>query len=295
MGQEIAEQLKNVNVLASSNKFASFSSKVREVTISRPFWLSRSPITWGQFKAVTGTKEWVDGNLKEWPNRSKAIEKLGGDKTIFLGYFNRVQEFIDIMNRTYGKTLPPGHVFRLATEAEWEYALKAGIVGVQNPFVKIAVVRHNALGDSWIQRWEFLKAERLVPEIPLPAYRMAGFCPAGIPGSGQPNAWGFYDFRTVDEWLLDSTTLTMDDMSELHDLEMALPKKQVDPFLLPEAEGFGMRARHIIRYASRTDGWKGVCATMRAPASLVALGAIRLVIGPDLVKELQKHKKKGTR
>ena len=71
--------------------------------------------------------------------------------------------------------LPAGYVYRLPTEAEWEYACRAGEDS-----------EHGVAADKF---WHFGTAKTHPPEI----------------GTSEPNAWKLYDMHgNVCEWCLDA-------------------------------------------------------------------------------------------
>jgi len=81
--------------------------------------------------------------------------------------------------------LPTGHVFRLPTEAEWEYACRAGTQGpynVEGSHDTIAAIRTFAWVDD---------------------FNWVNFGTRAV-GRRKPNAWGLYDMHgNVFEWCLD--------------------------------------------------------------------------------------------
>lgn len=82
-----------------------------EVTISRGFYLARYEVTQGQWEAVLGTRPWAGlDNVEPNPNHPAV-----------LAGWDQFHQLIDAINAA-GPTAP----FRLPTEAEWEYAGRAG-------------------------------------------------------------------------------------------------------------------------------------------------------------------------
>ncbi len=89
---------------------------VREVTISRPFQLSATEVTQGQWKAVMGTTP--------WKGEDRVIE--GDDyPATYVSWDDAMEYCRRLSSRPDEKK--SGRVYRLPTEAEWEYACRGGI------------------------------------------------------------------------------------------------------------------------------------------------------------------------
>ena len=80
---------------------------VRRVTISNDFWMGKTEVTQGQWKAIMG-------------NNPSSFKDCGNDCPIENISWEDVQDFIRKLN-TKGEG-----TYRLPTEAEWEYACRAG-------------------------------------------------------------------------------------------------------------------------------------------------------------------------
>ena len=78
-----------------------------KVTLTRGFYMQTTEVTQGQWKAVMGN--------------NPSSFKDGDDYPVEQVSWNDVQEFITKLNRREG-----GNKYRLPTEAEWEYACRAG-------------------------------------------------------------------------------------------------------------------------------------------------------------------------
>ncbi len=141
---------------------------VHEVEISRGFWLGKYEITQGQWKAVM--------NDEPWSGRKRVISDPSYPAVIIS--WDEVQEFISRLNAAVGEEL-----YRLPTEAEWEYACRAG---TQTPW---------SFGDDESQlkdyAWYFGN-----PDAETEGAKKVG--------SRQPNPWGLYDMHgNVWEWVQD--------------------------------------------------------------------------------------------
>ncbi len=80
---------------------------IREVTLTKGFHMQKTPVTQGQWKAVMG-------------NNPASFSEGGDDCPVESISWNECQEFIRRLNA--GKD----SIYRLPTEAEWEYACRAG-------------------------------------------------------------------------------------------------------------------------------------------------------------------------
>ena len=80
-----------------------------KVTISKAFYMQTTEVTQGQWKAVMGTEPWKGkSNVKEGPNYPAVY--ISWDDAV--AYCKKLSE-------------KEGKIYRLPTEAEWEYACRA--------------------------------------------------------------------------------------------------------------------------------------------------------------------------
>jgi formylglycine-generating enzyme required for sulfatase activity len=129
-----------------------------EVTVSRGFWLGRCEVTQGQWEAVMETN----------PSQS-----LGADRPVVYVSWDDVQQFVGKLNAAAGEA-----VYRLPSEAEWEYACRAGTA----------------------TRWSFGDDERRLGEY---AWWYGNSEGRSRPvGRKRPNPWGLCDMHgNVEEWV----------------------------------------------------------------------------------------------
>ena len=138
---------------------------VHEVEISRGFWLGKYEVTQGEWESVMGRNpSYFEGDAR------LPVETVS---------WNDVQEFIAKLNAASGSS-----VYRLPTEAEWEYACRAG---TQTRW---------SLGDddgddaSQLDKYAW--------------YACNDDCDTKVVGRKGPNGWGLYDMHgNVWEWVQD--------------------------------------------------------------------------------------------
>ena len=130
-----------------------------EVTLSQSFWLATTEVTQAQWEAVMGS------NPSQFKGPNLPVENVSWEDA---------QAFISKLNDKH--ILPQGWKFALPTEAQWEYACRAGEKGPYSTGSLDEVGWYD--GNSGSQTHETAKKK--------------------------PNAWGLYDMHgNVDEWCAD--------------------------------------------------------------------------------------------
>jgi formylglycine-generating enzyme required for sulfatase activity len=130
------------------------------VSISKPFYLGKYEVTQAQWTAVMGN------NPSKFKDRSNPVEQVS---------WNDVQAFIRRLNQQEGH-----NHYRLPTEAEWEYATRAGSTGAYS------------FGDDAdsLGRYAWYSDNSGDKRYPV--------------GQKEPNAWGLHDMHgNVWEWVQD--------------------------------------------------------------------------------------------
>ncbi len=147
-----------------------YESTQYQVTISRAFFMQTTEVTQGQWKKVMG------GN----PSR---FSDCGDDCPVEQVSWNDAQEFIQKLNSIEGTDK-----YRLPTEAEWEYAARAGTTTPFNTGNCLTTDQANYDGN-----------------YPLSGCTKGGHQQRTVRvGSFAPNSWGLYDMHgNVWEWVQD--------------------------------------------------------------------------------------------
>lgn len=141
-----------------------------KVTLTKGFWIAETETTQGLWQAVMGkAPRWYEG----------ANYPVAGVS------WNECQNFIDILNAQFA---PKGYRYALPTEAQWEYACRAGTTTAFSFGNELNGEKANCDGEAPYgtkKKGPFLGKITLV-------------------GSYDPNPWGLYDMHgNVLEWCAD--------------------------------------------------------------------------------------------
>ena len=143
-----------------------------QVTLSKAFWLGKFEVTQAQYEAVMGK------NPSDFRGSDRPVEKVT--------WYN-AKDFCSKLNKRYARILPQGYKFDLPSEAQWEYACRAGentaLNNGKNLTSETEVCRN--LNDvAWYNKNTRSRHEDV--------------------GLKQPNNWGLYDMHgNVREWCRD--------------------------------------------------------------------------------------------
>lgn len=139
---------------------------VHEITLSKPFFISAVPVTNAQYEKFDPSHKSVRGKM--------GLSKEDDEPVLFVSWYEAVK-YCEWLRQKEGKP------YRLPTEAEWEYACRAG--------TSTAYSMGDALPEVYRKNQENVA-------IPLPVSLKVGQTP--------PNAWGLYDmYGLVEEWCQD--------------------------------------------------------------------------------------------
>jgi len=137
--------------------FYADEAPAHNVTLAESFRLGTAPVTQAQYEAVMGN------NPSDFKGRDRPVERVS--------WYDAMAFCKKLSDQT-------GQKFTLPTEAQWEYACRAGSLGS-------FCFGENELGDY---AWYFRNSDDETHPV----------------GQKKPNAWGLYDMHgNVREWCLD--------------------------------------------------------------------------------------------
>jgi formylglycine-generating enzyme required for sulfatase activity len=152
-----------------STQGRSNEAPVHSVAITRPFWIGRYEVTQAEYQAVMGS------NPSTAQGANKPVESVTWTQA--MAYCSQLTQ-----QQSATGCLPQGYSYRLPTEAEWEYACRAGTTTQWNVGSSLVCADANIIS-----------------------------CVGGsvVVGSYPANAWGLHDCHgNVWEWVLDADPAT---------------------------------------------------------------------------------------
>ena len=145
-----------------SDRITAAEKPVHTVVLTKAFLLGRYEVTQAEYRAITGASP------SKFVGERRPVEQVSWDDA--MAFCRKLTE----RERAAGR-LPEGHEYTLPTEAQWEYACRAGTTG-------------DYAGSLDAMAWYSANSGSQTQPV----------------GQKQPNAWGLYDMHgNVFEWCFD--------------------------------------------------------------------------------------------
>ena len=172
------------------------------VQIDRPFWIGRFEVTNEQYRLFDATHDsrLEHGDFLQFSERERGYALNSPRQPVVRVSWQRAMDFCRWLSRATGEG------FSLPTEAQWEYACRAGAEAplsygsVDDDFSTFANLADATLRKVDLFDWD-------LPVGAIPPWRPAddrfndNYRVSAPVGSYQPNAWGLYDMHgNVAEW-----------------------------------------------------------------------------------------------
>lgn len=164
-------------------------SPMRRVTFAREFLIGKYEVTQGEWQAVMGNAEQKVLSVR---GENKVLDEILGENYPMVGVnWYDAKEFIAKLNEAND-----GYIYSLPSEAEWEYACRAGTD------TRFAFGDNITTNQASFYNYSFIiQPKRDTPDKEINKLKTIGLY--------QPNAWGIFDMHgNVWEWCEDIFTFT---------------------------------------------------------------------------------------
>ena len=171
-------------------KYGNEYEKQHSVTLTKPFYLGKFEVTRDQFNAIMNYYTGYQGY-----DRSEF--RTSGNLPVHNIVFTDASHFCEILNEIFADSIPTGYKFDLPSEAQWEYACRAGTTSAFNNGRNIIATSTELNFINW-ETYD----DGGLSEIEWYLNNSASG-PHEV-GTKSPNQWGFYDMHgNVEEYCRD--------------------------------------------------------------------------------------------
>ena len=249
-----------------------------KVNITRPFWIARYQTTkrlYDTFRRV----QWMSDEEKAYGGMDSPV---GGIPR------SAIDAFCAFLTHRNKSRIPEGYVFRLPTDAEWEYALNANCKDPEDPYVKFKNGDKSVEAEVAVMLKDVNDARTRHGLTAISERDWVG--PVFAVGTKRPNAWGLYDMLgNGSEMVLDTLPQNAVKISEgegrigrenVHDYQ----DEETDPLRFSGTENVLLVLRGRPRWTRFAASWH--CRTVRIEYPKWSRGQVfRVVLAPDILAE----------
>jgi len=249
-----------------------------KVNITRPFWIARYQTTkrlYDTFRKV----RWMSNEEKAYGGMDSPV---GGIPR------SAIDAFCAFLTKQNKSRIPEGYVFRLPTDAEWEYALNANCEDPKDPYVKFKNGDKSVETEISVMLKDVNDARVRQGLKAITTKDWVG--PVFAVGTKRPNAWGIYDMLgNGAEVVLDTLPLNV---AKVEFGEGRLGREnafnyqdeETDPLRFSGTENVLLVLRGRPRWTRFAASWH--CRTLRVDYPKWSRGQVfRVVLAPNVLAE----------